>query len=106
MPQNMDETVSRASRPRVPRASCPRECCPNSAGKMPATRQSRFHTRSPPRRLAAAVLEFLLRVAPPRRPSRQDLQGAEFSTHPGGKGLRFTRRLREALRRRWLRLER
>ncbi len=56
------------------------------------------------RRLAAAVLDLFLRAAPPRPVRGEDLARADFSTHPGGKGLRFTERLRNAFRRRWLRL--
>ena len=59
-----------------------------------------------PRRIRAAALDFLLRVRPGRKISPDELARADFSTHPGGRGLRFTRRLREALRRRWLRLRR
>ena len=61
--------------------------------------------RLPPR-LAAAILNFLMRVAPSRPISREELARADFSTHPGGKGLRFGERLRDRLRRRWLRLRR
>jgi hypothetical protein len=57
-----------------------------------------------PRRIRAAALDFLLRVSPGRKISPEELARADFSTHPGGKGLRFTNRLREAFRRRWLRL--
>ena len=33
-----------------------------------------------------------------------DLADADYSTHPGGKGLRFTDRLRNSFRKTWLRL--
>jgi hypothetical protein len=56
------------------------------------------------RRLLAAVMDFFLRVAPPRPITGADLGRADFSTHPGGRGLRFNQRLRDAFRRRWLRL--
>jgi len=55
-------------------------------------------------RLKAAAAAFILRLLPPRPISADDLAGADFSTHPGGKGLRLTDRLREALLRRWLRV--
>jgi hypothetical protein len=55
-------------------------------------------------RCLAAVFDFILRLSPPRAISAEDLQRADFRTHPGGKGLRFTKRLREVFRRRWLRL--
>ena len=57
-------------------------------------------------RIRDAVLEFLLRVSPPREISADELAAADFSTHPGGKGLRFTERLRQAFLRRWIRLRR
>jgi hypothetical protein len=56
------------------------------------------------RRVKAAVLDVLLRVSGPRPIRPPDLARADFSTHPGGKGLRFTRRLRNRLRDRWLRI--
>lgn len=59
-----------------------------------------------PRRLVAAVMDFWLRVVPARPVSGTDLVRADFSTHPGGKGLRFNERLRNAFRWRWLRLRR
>ena len=59
-----------------------------------------------PTRLIAAVMDFFLRVAPPRPITGDDLAREEWSTHPGGKGLRFNERLRDAFRRRWLRLRR
>ena len=57
-----------------------------------------------PRQLTAALVDFVLRIAPPRPISNDDLARHDWSTHPGGKGLRFNERLRDALRRRWLRL--
>ena len=60
----------------------------------------------PPRRLTAALLDLWLRFAPPRPPRPEELARADFSTQPGGKGLRFTGRLRDAFRKRWLRLRR
>jgi len=59
-----------------------------------------------PRRIAAAVFDFVLRVAPSKPIGADDLARADFSTHPGGKGLRFTERLRAAFRGRWMRLRR
>ena len=59
-----------------------------------------------PRRLTAAVLDLVVRLAPSRPIDADDLARADFSTHPGGKGLRFTERLRAAFRRRWIRLRR
>ena len=59
-----------------------------------------------PRKVAAAVAAMLLRLLPARPITQDDLARADFSTHPGGKALRFTERLRAALRRRWLRLSR
>ncbi|MHC4715512.1 MAG: hypothetical protein ACYS5V_00945 [Planctomycetota bacterium] len=57
------------------------------------------------RRLAALIACLLLRTAP-RTGNEGDAARREgFSTHPGGKGLRFTERLRSAFRRRWLRLK-
>ena len=59
--------------------------------------------RLPPR-LAAAVFDFLMRVNPPRTPAPQQGRRGDFSTNPGGKGLRFNERLRDHFRRQWLRL--
>ena len=61
-----------------------------------------------PRRIAAALagLWLWLRAAKPRPASDEKIARAEFSTHPGGKGLRFTERVRDAFRQRWLRLRR
>ncbi|MDY7009578.1 MAG: hypothetical protein SVV80_02350 [Planctomycetota bacterium] len=56
------------------------------------------------RRIKAAVFDFVTRVAPSRHIAPDDLADADYSTHPGGKGLRFTKRLRETFRRSWLRL--
>lgn len=58
------------------------------------------------RRLAGAILAMLIRLGParPAEGDRADRDG--FSTHPGGKGLRFTNRLRDAFRRRWLKVKR
>ena len=50
-------------------------------------------------RLRLAALDFWLRLVRPRTPTREEVARQHFSTHPGGKGLRFTGRLREALRR-------
>ena len=58
------------------------------------------------RRLAAVFIHVFLRAAAPRPPNEEDVARAEFSTHPGGKALRFSERLRRAFRRRWLRLRR
>ena len=55
------------------------------------------------RRLAALIACLLLRTAP-RAADKRDVARRGFSTHPGGKGLRFTERLRSAFRRKWLRL--
>jgi len=55
------------------------------------------------RRLAALIAWTLLRTAP-RPAGEREIARHEFSTHPGGKGLRFTERLRDAFRKRWLRL--
>ncbi len=60
----------------------------------------------PSRRIKAAIFDFVLRVWPARRPSPEDYARADFSTRPGGDGLRFNQRLRDAFRRRWLRLRR
>ena len=57
-------------------------------------------------RLAGVAFEFLMRIAPTRPINRQDLARADFSTHPGGKGLRFSERVRDAFRKTWLRLRR
>jgi len=59
--------------------------------------------RSLASRFLAAAVDLLLRLWPPRPISADELNRAEFSTHPGGKGLRFTRRLRGLFRPRWLR---
>lgn len=56
-----------------------------------------------PARCRAAAMDLFLRLARPRPIDADDLARADFSTHPGGKGLRFTERLRALLRRRWLR---
>ena len=58
------------------------------------------------RRIRAAAFDFVVRVAPSRKITADDLVRSDSSTHPGGKGLRFTERLRERLRSRWLRLRR
>ena len=58
------------------------------------------------RRIKAAVLDLVLRHWPARPISPEELARADFSTHPGRKGLRFTDRLRQAFLRRWLRLRR
>ena len=55
-------------------------------------------------RIKAAVFDFMMRVAPTKPISHADLADADFSTNPGGKALRFTNRLRNALRHTWLRL--
>jgi len=57
------------------------------------------------RRLAAMIAALRLRAAP-RPASEREVERHEFSTHPGGKGLRFTERLRDAFRKRWLRVHR
>jgi len=59
-----------------------------------------------PRRIASAFAGLWLRAARPRGPSAEDVARAEFSTHPGRKGLRFSERVRDAFRRNWLRLRR
>ncbi len=59
-----------------------------------------------PRRIATAFADLWLRAAKPRPLSDEKIARAEFSTHPGGKGLRFTERVRDAFRRSWLRLRR
>jgi len=56
------------------------------------------------RRLAAACVDLVLRVGRGRPVGPDEAARADFSTHPGGKGLRFTERLRSRLRARWLRL--
>jgi len=55
-------------------------------------------------RCRAAAMDLFLRLARPRPIDADDLARADFSTHPGGQGLRFTDRLRDLFRRRWLRL--
>lgn len=59
-----------------------------------------------PRRIKAAVFDFVMRVAPSKPISHADLADADFSTHPGHKALRFTDRLRDSFRKSWLRLRR
>lgn len=54
-------------------------------------------------RIRLGLLAMLLRLWRPRRPGNEDQCRQDFSTHPGGKGLRFTERLRNRLRRSWLR---
>lgn len=56
------------------------------------------------RRIATGVATLWLRAVRPKRMSRKRVAREEFSTHPGGKGLRMNERLRDRLRRRWLRL--
>lgn len=56
-------------------------------------------------RIKAAVFDFVTRIAPTRPISHTDLADTDYSTNPGHKGLRFTNRLRDALRKRWLRLQ-
>ena len=58
------------------------------------------------RRIRAAIAGVLLRAARPRPIRGEDLARADFSTQPGGKGLRFNERVRNAFRRTWLRLRR
>lgn len=58
------------------------------------------------RRLRAAIAGLFLRTARPRPIDGDDLAQADFSTQPGGKGLRFNERVRNAFRRTWLRLRR
>ena len=55
-------------------------------------------------RIKAAVFDLITRVAPSRPIAPDDLADADFSTHPGGKALRFTERLRDSFRKTWLRL--
>ena len=57
-------------------------------------------------RLSNAVVHLLLRLGRPRPPGAEEVRRQDFSTHPGGKALRFTERLRDAFRLRWLRLRR
>ncbi len=57
-------------------------------------------------RIRAVVFGFVMRLRPPRPPTPDELERQRFSTHPGGKGLRFTERLRDAFRPRWLRIRR
>ena len=57
-------------------------------------------------RLSNAVVHLLLRLGRPRPPSAEEVRRQDFSTHPGGKALRFTERIRDAFRLRWLRLRR
>ena len=56
------------------------------------------------RKIRSAVVDFLLRLSPPRPVSSKDLRQANFSTHPGGQGLRFTDLLRNRLRAKWVRI--
>ncbi len=58
------------------------------------------------RRIKAAVFDFVAHLAPTRPISPGDLADADYSTHPGGKALRFTDRLRDSFRKTWLRLRR
>ena len=55
------------------------------------------------RRIRAAAVDFVVRVAPSRKITADD-RVRDHRTRPGGKGLRFTERLRDRLRSRWLRL--
>ena len=57
-----------------------------------------------PRRLTAVLFALYTSLAPRRPVTGEDLRRADMSAHPGGKGLRFTERLRDRLRRTWLRL--
>lgn len=57
------------------------------------------------RRIKAVVFDFVMRVAPSRPVSSDDLiERVDYSANPGGKGLRFTERLRDSFRKKWLRL--
>ena len=56
------------------------------------------------RRIKAAAFAFVMRMAPRRPVGPQELARADHSAHPGGKGLRFTERVRNAFRASWLRL--
>ena len=59
-----------------------------------------------PRRVKAVLFDFITRVAPTRPVGADDAARRDFSSHPGGKGLRFSERLRDAFRKGWLRLSR
>ena len=56
------------------------------------------------RRIKSAVFEFVVRMAPARPVRPGEGARADFSTHPGGKGMRFTKRLRDRFRNKWLRI--
>ena len=56
------------------------------------------------RRISTAVAGIWLRLARPRKLQPEEIARQDFSTHPGGKGLRISERLRDRLRPRWLRL--
>lgn len=55
-------------------------------------------------RIKATVFDFVMRLAPSRPIGSDDLKRADYSTNPGHKALRFTDRLRDSFRKRWLRL--
>ena len=56
------------------------------------------------RRVKAALFELVVRAASTRQIDERDLERKDFSRCPGGKGLRFNERLRDAFRGRWLRI--
>jgi len=53
-------------------------------------------------RIKAGMFDFVTRIAPARPVEAADL-ARDHRTSPGGKGLRFTERLRRRCRPRWLR---
>ncbi len=55
------------------------------------------------RRIKAGMFDLIVRVAPRRSVETKDLT-RDHRTSPGGKGLRMNRRLRDRMRRRWLRV--
>ena len=59
-----------------------------------------------PRRIHAAIAGLFLRTARPRPIDGEDLARADLPTQPGGKGLRFNERVRNAFHKSWLRLRR
>ena len=52
----------------------------------------------------ALLLRVLMAIAPARKITPAEMNRADLPPHPGGKGLRFTERLRDALRPGWLKL--
>ncbi|MCD6377454.1 MAG: hypothetical protein J7L99_01240 [Planctomycetes bacterium] len=56
------------------------------------------------RKIKATLFDFIVRLAPRRAITPDDLKRADFSIEPGGKALRFTEHLRRLFRFKWLRL--